>query len=128
MQSADLTVLTKTDLAPHLFGADPSVTATSSVTGQGLDEFCRAVAAKLSTVATASRSGYVAATADRSRDSLRLAEAAIARAAELAAADQGDELVAAEIRGALAELGKVVGAVYTDDLLDRIFSKFCIGK
>jgi tRNA modification GTPase len=128
MQSADLTVLTKTDLAPHLFGADPSVTATSSVTGQGLDEFCRAVAAKLSTVATASRSGCVAATADRSRDSLRLAEAAIARAAELAAADQGDELVAAEIRGALAELGKVVGAVYTDDLLDRIFSKFCIGK
>jgi tRNA modification GTPase len=28
----------------------------------------------------------------------------------------------------LAELGKVVGAVYTDDLLDRIFSRFCIGK
>jgi tRNA modification GTPase len=26
------------------------------------------------------------------------------------------------------ELGKVVGAVYTDDLLDRIFSTFCIGK
>ena len=28
----------------------------------------------------------------------------------------------------LAELGKVVGAVYTDDLLDRIFRTFCIGK
>ena len=39
-----------------------------------------------------------------------------------------DELTAAEIRIALVELGKVVGAVYTDDILDRIFSRFCIGK
>ena len=32
------------------------------------------------------------------------------------------------MRMALDELGRVVGAVYTDDLLDRIFSRFCIGK
>jgi tRNA modification GTPase len=25
-------------------------------------------------------------------------------------------------------VGQVVGAVYTDDVLDRIFSRFCIGK
>jgi len=36
--------------------------------------------------------------------------------------------VAVEIRAALAELGKIVGAVTTDDLLDRIFKTFCIGK
>ena len=40
----------------------------------------------------------------------------------------GDELIACEIRTALLELGKVAGAVYTDDVLDRIFSRFCIGK
>jgi tRNA modification GTPase len=28
----------------------------------------------------------------------------------------------------LNELGKVAGAVYTEDVLDRIFSRFCIGK
>jgi tRNA modification GTPase len=38
------------------------------------------------------------------------------------------ELLALELRGALEELGEMVGAVYTDDLLDRIFSRFCIGK
>ncbi|MCS6852036.1 MAG: tRNA modification GTPase [Gemmataceae bacterium] len=38
------------------------------------------------------------------------------------------ELLALELRGALDELGAVVGAIYTDDLLDRIFSRFCIGK
>ena len=40
----------------------------------------------------------------------------------------GEELVAAEVRVALDELGKVAGDVYTDDVLDRIFSRFCIGK
>jgi tRNA modification GTPase len=38
------------------------------------------------------------------------------------------ELVALELRGALEELGAMVGAVYTNDLLDRVFSRFCIGK
>jgi tRNA modification GTPase len=38
------------------------------------------------------------------------------------------ELIAAELHGALAELGEMTGAVFTDDLLDRIFSRFCIGK
>ena len=33
-----------------------------------------------------------------------------------------------ELRGALEQLGEMVGAVYTDDLLDRIFSRFCVGK
>ena len=75
-----------------------------------------------------SRGSCVAATADRCRESVRLADAAVARAAEIAADRGGDELVAAEIRVALAELGKVVGTVYTDDLLDRIFRTFCIGK
>jgi tRNA modification GTPase len=46
----------------------------------------------------------------------------------LAAEGGFEELVAAEIRAALMEIGAVVGAVYTDDVLDRIFSRFCIGK
>jgi tRNA modification GTPase len=42
--------------------------------------------------------------------------------------EEPPELLAVELRGALDELGAMVGAVYTDDLLDRIFSRFCIGK
>jgi len=38
------------------------------------------------------------------------------------------ELLALELRLALDQLGELVGAVFTDDLLDRIFSRFCIGK
>lgn len=102
--------------------------ATSSVTGAGLDELRDAIVMRLATATSASQSHCVAATADRCRGSLQLAGTALARAHELAFKSHGEELVAAEVRVALAELGKVVGAVYTDDLLDRIFKTFCIGK
>lgn len=70
----------------------------------------------------------VASTAARSKESLEKASQALQRSNQIANDDLGDELVAAEIRLALSELGKVVGAVYTDDILDRVFSRFCIGK
>jgi tRNA modification GTPase len=38
------------------------------------------------------------------------------------------EVLSLELRETLHQLGEMVGAVYTDDLLDRIFSRFCIGK
>ena len=38
------------------------------------------------------------------------------------------ELAASALRGALDQLGEMTGAIYTNDLLDRIFSRFCIGK
>jgi tRNA modification GTPase len=44
------------------------------------------------------------------------------------AIDSGAEFAAHELRSALDELGGVLGAVSPDDLLGRIFSKFCIGK
>jgi tRNA modification GTPase len=46
----------------------------------------------------------------------------------LALEDDPPELVALELRAALDELGAMVGAVYADDLLDRVFSRFCIGQ
>ena len=42
--------------------------------------------------------------------------------------DDPPEVVAVSLRAALDQLGELVGAVYTPDLLDRIFSRFCIGK
>jgi tRNA modification GTPase len=50
------------------------------------------------------------------------------RAHALALEGDPPELLALELREALNEVGEMVGAVWTDDLLDRIFSRFCIGK
>jgi tRNA modification GTPase len=38
------------------------------------------------------------------------------------------EIIAIEFRDSLDRLGEIVGAVTTDDILNRIFSDFCIGK
>ncbi|HMO13998.1 MAG TPA: 50S ribosome-binding GTPase [Pirellulaceae bacterium] len=40
----------------------------------------------------------------------------------------GHEIVAADIREAVDAIGIVTGTVYTEDILGRIFSRFCIGK
>ena len=49
-------------------------------------------------------------------------------ALDAATLSAGDELIAVELHQALEHLGRILGSVYTDDILDRIFSKFCIGK
>jgi tRNA modification GTPase len=98
---------------------------TSSVTGHGLDTLLNKLREELANLSVESP---VAGTAERCYDSLRLAHSSLLNARELNRSRAGEELIAAELRVTLAELGKVVGAVYTDDILDRIFSRFCIGK
>jgi tRNA modification GTPase len=130
---ADVLVLTKADLVPDTirlpsWWAAMPVVATSSRTGDGLSELCATLRTLLVGEKTAQRGQFVASTAERCRESVRNASTAIVRAEGLVCAERGSELIAIELRMALYELGKVVGAVYTDDLLDRIFSTFCIGK
>ena len=48
--------------------------------------------------------------------------------AQNAALLQEPELVAEELRNAQSELAEIVGEITPDDLLDKIFSQFCIGK
>jgi tRNA modification GTPase len=118
-----LTVWTKTDLT----GTPPAHgLSTSVVTGAGLDNLRIAIRAAVQRLDR--HEGGPRATAARCRGTLDGAVAALDRARQLAVASQGDELVAAEIRAALQSLGEVAGAVYTNDLLDRVFSRFCIGK
>ena len=38
------------------------------------------------------------------------------------------ELVAADIRSALSSLDEIIGVTENEDILGRIFSKFCVGK
>ena len=117
-------VMTKSDLT-----ASTSIEAairTSATTGQGLDVLRTAVVDRLNLLQGDVR--ILATTTQRCRDSLTRALASLRSAREAAIASLGDEFVAVELREALDELGRVVGAVYTDDILDRVFRQFCIGK
>jgi tRNA modification GTPase len=46
----------------------------------------------------------------------------------LAVAGEGDELVAEELRAASQSLGRLLGRIDVEDILDTIFREFCIGK
>ncbi len=70
----------------------------------------------------------VETTAVRCRDSLERAVQSLETGLGLLDPVSDESLVAAEIRVALNALGEIVGEVHTDDLLDAIFSRFCIGK
>jgi tRNA modification GTPase len=113
-------VATKTDL-----GAAPAdVLATSVATGSGLDDL-------RSCIAQAARNSGHAALApslSRCRHHLNRCVQHLRNAHALVLQEEMPELLALEIRLALETLGEIAGAVYTNDLLDRIFSRFCIGK
>lgn len=121
-----LVVLTKCDQSAATDYAGPAL-PTSSEAADGLRELLQEVRSRLESNAV-DEAGILGSTGSRCQESMRLTSASLKRALSANADRLGDELVAAELRLALEQLGKVVGAVYTDDLLDRIFGRFCIGK
>ncbi len=131
-----IVVLTKRDLAPsvpssqNLASSVPALqnaVVTSAVTGYGLDELRRTLR-ETALRALQTEAEVVSSTALRCRHALQTAAACVRRAQELGSQAGCEELIAAELREAIDQLGTVLGAVYTEDLLDRIFSRFCIGK
>ncbi|MCI0491999.1 MAG: 50S ribosome-binding GTPase [Planctomycetes bacterium] len=128
----DVVAWTKSDLLVEPLQAqlplETMSVVTSSRTGAGLAELGRVLRSMLTADPTTETGQVVATTAQRCSESIRMAEQAICRSRRLVEDNEGEELVAVEIRAALDELGRIVGAVYTDDLLDRIFRSFCIGK
>jgi tRNA modification GTPase len=123
-----LSLWTKCDIGLPSCAAGDSVDhmATSAETGIGLNELRAAIATCLRSQET--DGDLPAATAARCRGSILEAQTAIRSAARSLHEGCGDELVASDLRVAAEELGKVVGTVVTDDILDRIFRRFCIGK
>ncbi|HOC57512.1 MAG TPA: tRNA uridine-5-carboxymethylaminomethyl(34) synthesis GTPase MnmE [Verrucomicrobiota bacterium] len=64
----------------------------------------------------------------RHEDALNRARAATLRTLDALRADAPLELAALDLRIAVNAVGEIVGQTTTEDLLDLIFSQFCIGK
>jgi len=115
-----LGVATKCDLATPMANLLP----TSAVTGLGLV----ALRSVLTERARAYARPVLAPSLSRCRHHVEVCLGHLRQGHAIALHEEPPELLAVELRGALDQLGEMVGAVYTDDLLDRIFSRFCIGK
>ncbi len=113
-----ISVATKCDDGGSATGAAVPV---STLDGRGLDELLQAVSAELGRVV-----GVEPALVTRQRhaQALMSAAGALSRAARGGAA----ELVAEDVRVAIRDLERLIGRVDVEDVLDRIFSSFCIGK
>lgn len=112
--------------------ANPSERAyvfVSTRTMRGIRELKNQLVERVESLTSDEGLGMLPTTAQRCRDSLQRCATALEGAIQMTRGiGMHEELVAAEIRLAMEELGWIAGEVYTDDLLDRIFSQFCIGK
>jgi tRNA modification GTPase len=113
-------IATKCDRVP----APAEMLATSAVTGAGLES----LRALLVEQARRRKQPALAPSLSRCRHHVESCLEQLRRAHSIVLFEEPPELLALELRGALEQLGEMVGTVYTDDLLDRIFSRFCIGK
>ncbi len=67
-------------------------------------------------------------TSERQRDCLSIASKNLYKAIESINSLNTEEYISFELRTALTNLNEIVGVTNTEDILGRIFSKFCIGK
>ncbi|MBM3878176.1 MAG: tRNA uridine-5-carboxymethylaminomethyl(34) synthesis GTPase MnmE [Verrucomicrobia bacterium] len=125
-----IVVLNKCDLEPRLElpagTAGPRV-AVSCRTGQGIE----ALKDKIKELAWAGeiRAEMIEVTINsRHQDALRRAQEATDRTRAALSGDLSLELVAVDLRMAVDAVGEIVGQTATEDLLDAIFSQFCVGK
>ncbi|MCR4288654.1 MAG: tRNA uridine-5-carboxymethylaminomethyl(34) synthesis GTPase MnmE [Candidatus Scalindua sp.] len=129
-----ITVINKTDLKqnvcyenlPSQMNAFPVVN-TSVLTGEGLDRLKKTIVSEiLESNVDISASDIVFTM--RQKVVIGKALDIIGQISDSLAGGIGHELIAMDLRRAIDTIGEVTGEVVTDDILDIVFSTFCVGK
>ena len=102
--------------------------AISAARGEGLPELQQALLQQVRGTGLASTGTATIVTNVRHARALETAAVHLRAVAEGLAIGLGTELLAADLRHALAALGEITGDISSDDLLTSIFTQFCIGK
>ena len=110
-------------LTPHAL----RVLDVSATRGDGLEELKESIFNSCLKDWKEEREGVVV-TNLRHRNAIEDAASSLVRAVQALTGNQPIEILALELRDSLDRLGEIVGAVTTEDILNRIFSEFCIGK
>ncbi len=127
-------VVNKADLPPRVEPADLKgfaelrrIVWTSATTGAGLDELRDAIRDTVLTQGLEPSEG-VLITHLRHRSALERAKTSLDQALVSVQRHMAAECIAADLRVAINAIGEIIGETTTDDILDRIFREFCIGK
>jgi tRNA modification GTPase len=130
-----IVVMNKCDLSP---GCDEGILSShqaiptccvriSATRGDGIEELKEAIVDSCLKEWKEEREG-VTVTNVRHKTSLEQAATSLAAAERALREDQPVEILALELRDSMDRLGEIVGIVTTEDILNKIFSEFCIGK
>ncbi len=127
-----LVVVNKSDQAQNCelerLAGFPCQVAVSAKYSLGLDDLSAAILELLKSDTVSSGSEGVVVTERRHREALLLAGAALKQLMMSAAESAPLECLATDLREALSSLGLITGETTPDEILDQIFSQFCVGK
>jgi len=104
------------------FGSETPVVAVSSITSEGISELRSLLTRLCLGLRDASEEIIVASV--RQKRSITLALESLERAADT----EPEELLAHHLRNAADNLKELLGEITREDILEEIFSKFCVGK
>jgi tRNA modification GTPase len=126
-----IAVINKTDLPQRLALPDASrflaTVMVTALSGDGVDRLKQTICRQFLHASAADSREFISLSRARHRDALVSAEECLRRFS-VGLSERNLELLALDLRGALDSVGTVTGQTATDDILDRIFSSFCIGK
>jgi tRNA modification GTPase len=134
-----IVVLNKADLPPTIDASDgdgqgrglaaaASRVNVSALTGSGIDDLKQMLLQTHASLPGDREGAALLITNVRHKDALVRAEAALARACRCVGKDEPIAFFAFELKDALRCLGEITGETCGVDVLDEIFSRFCIGK
>ena len=121
-----LLVWNKTDL-PGVPPAPTGYIAMSAATGQGVDLLEKEIVGAV-LGGPAGESGEPLIDSQRQKDLIQRALAALTRFREARLRGITPDLLAVDLSDALDALGEITGEVTSAEVLDRMFSSFCVGK
>ena len=120
-----IAVLNKTDLTDKRREGFLSLSVS---TGAGFSELCDEIVSRLTSDMVIPDDSSVIIENERQKSDLQRAETALQGARTAVENDLPLDIVSMDIQEALEALGELTGEVTTDDILDRIFGSFCVGK
>jgi tRNA modification GTPase len=122
----EIVILNKSDLPEHADWEGIEALRVSCLTGAGLPELEEEILVRITSENLHSENTL--AINVRHRDCLRRAMEAADRARQTLSQELAPEYVAVDLKAALHALGEIIGAVDVEEILDSVFSQFCIGK
>lgn len=126
----EIVVVNKRDLYPPTAPGDGSEDGTvfiSAKSGMGIDHLRAALIQKATAGADLSGMEYQIAS-NRQRSCLANADQSLSAAVDLLDNDSPYEIVSIEVREATSSLASITGEITADDVLNGVFSTFCVGK